>query len=115
MKGQDIANLDLAECLHCLLCALRRLLDHLDDLLELRRSCISNKFIHEALARSDHGTFMPQPRQSDGHLLLVAGAYAISNDIYFVSGSEEIECGLGDANVAFDADDDTGEWTGGIE
>jgi hypothetical protein len=34
VKGQDIANLDLAECLHCLLCALRRLLDHLDDLLE---------------------------------------------------------------------------------
>jgi hypothetical protein len=34
VKGQDIANLDLAECLHCLLCALRRLFDHLDDLLE---------------------------------------------------------------------------------
>jgi hypothetical protein len=34
VKGQDIASLDLAECLHYLLCALRRLFDHLDDLLE---------------------------------------------------------------------------------
>lgn len=58
---------------------------------------------------------MSQPRQSDWYLLLVARAYAISNNIYFVSGSEEVERGLGDADVAFDTDDDARERTGGVE
>jgi hypothetical protein len=56
-----------------------------------------------------------QPRQSDRHFLLVTGAYAVGDDINFVSGSKKIECGLGDANVALDTDDDARERTGGVE
>lgn len=58
---------------------------------------------------------MSQPRQSDGHLLLIAGAYAISDDINLMPRSEKIERSLGDADVAFDADDNAGERTGGVE
>jgi hypothetical protein len=81
----------------------------------LRYTRIPNVFIHEALARSDHGTFVSQPRQSDWHLFLITRAYAISDDIDFVSGPEEVECGLSDADVALDADNNAGERTGGVE
>lgn len=58
---------------------------------------------------------MSQPRQSNRHLLFITRAYAISNDIDPVSGPEEIECGLSDTDVALDADNDAGEWSGGVE
>ena len=58
---------------------------------------------------------MSQSRQRNRHLLFVAAAHAICNDVYFVSGSEEVERGLRDADVAFDTDDDAGERAGGVE
>lgn len=58
---------------------------------------------------------MSQSCQRNGNLLFVAAAHAICDDVHFVSGSEEIERGLSDADVAFDADDDAGEGAGGVE
>lgn len=54
---------------------------------------------------------MPQSGECEWHLFLVAAAYAISDDIDLVAGSEEIKCGLCDTDVAFDADDDSGDGT----
>lgn len=52
---------------------------------------------------------MPQPSERDWDLLLVAAAYAISNDIDLVASSEKINRGLCNADVAFDANDDSGD------
>lgn len=52
---------------------------------------------------------MPQPGQRNWHFLLVAAAYAISDDIDLVTSSEKIDRGLCDADVAFNADDNSGD------
>lgn len=51
---------------------------------------------------------MPQPRQCDWDLLLVATADAVGNDVDFVSSAKKVNGGLRNANVTFDADDDAG-------
>ena len=81
----------------------------------LRRPGIPHQLIHEALAGRHDSAFMPQPRQRNRHFLLVAAALPFRNDIYLVSGLEEIERRLRNADVAFDADDDAGERAGGVE
>jgi hypothetical protein len=50
-----------------------------------------------------------QPRQGNRHLLPVATAHSICDDIYLVTRAEEINGGLCDADVALDAYDDAGE------
>lgn len=114
--------------------ALAAFLDQLDDLLEpmqklavtpdsnsfpyvyvLRRPSIANTLVQKALARCHDGALVPQTRQCDGHFLLVAAAHAVCDDIYLVAGAQEVDGGLRDADVAFNADDDAGEWPGGVE
>jgi hypothetical protein len=58
---------------------------------------------------------MPQPCQRDRHLLLVATAHSIGDDIHLVLGSKEVDGSLCDANVALDADEDAREWAAGIQ
>jgi hypothetical protein len=58
---------------------------------------------------------MPQPRQRNRHFLLVAATHSVRNYIHFVSGPQQVECGLSDADVALDADDYAGERAGGVE
>ena len=58
---------------------------------------------------------MSQSRQCNRHFFFVAAAHAICDDVYFVSGSQEVKRGLRDADVAFDTDDDAGERAGGVE
>jgi hypothetical protein len=78
-------------------------------------SRISHAFIQETFARCHHCTFIPQPRQRDGHLLLVAAAYSVGNHIDSVSGSDEVDSGLCDADMALNAHKDAREWAGGFQ
>jgi hypothetical protein len=50
-----------------------------------------------------------QAGEGNGDLLLVAAADAISDDKHIMSGPQQINRGLRDADVALDADDDAGE------
>jgi hypothetical protein len=81
----------------------------------LRYCCVSHTLIHKALACCHYGPFIPQPRQCNGHLLLVTAAYAIRDDIDLVSSSEEIDGGLCNADVALNANNDAREWAGDIK
>jgi hypothetical protein len=81
----------------------------------LRRPSIPHKLIHKALAGGHNSALMPQPRQRDRHFLPIAAAHSIGYHVYFVAGTEEIECCLSDADMAFDADDDAGEGAGDVE
>lgn len=75
---------------------------------------VLDKLVHEALAGGYDSAFMSQPGQCNWDLLLVAAAHAVGNDVHLVLSPEKIERGLGYADVAFDADDDAGQRSGGV-
>jgi hypothetical protein len=58
---------------------------------------------------------MPQPRQRDGYLLLVAAAHSVGNHIDPVSSSDKVDGGLCDANVALNAHKDARERARGVQ
>jgi hypothetical protein len=58
---------------------------------------------------------VPQPCQRDRHLLLIATAHSIGDDINLVLGSKEVDGSLCDANVALDANEDARERAAGIQ
>jgi hypothetical protein len=127
--------LDLTQRLQRLLRALTAVLDELDNLLEptpkklalvsshhththtqtkylLRPPSTPNTLIQPTLARRHHRPLPPQPRQRNRNFLLITAAHAVRDDVHLVPGAQEVERGLRDADVAFDADDDAGEGTG---
>jgi hypothetical protein len=102
----------LAELLQHLFIARTALLDYLDNLLELGRARVAYALVQPALARAHSGTLMAQPGEGNGHLLLVAAADAVGHDVDHVAVAEQVEGGLSNADVRFDADDDAGEGRG---
>jgi hypothetical protein len=78
-------------------------------------SCVSHAFVHQTFARSHYSTFMPQSRQCDGNLLLVAAANPVCDYIYLVSSSKEVDGGLGNTDVTLNADDDARERAGSFQ
>jgi hypothetical protein len=81
----------------------------------LRGARISHAFVDEAFARGDYRSFVPQSCQRNGDFLLVAAAHSVCDNVDLVSGLEEIDGGLCDADVAFDANDDARERAGDFE
>lgn len=78
----------------------------------LRTPSIANTFIQPALTTRYHGALNPQSCQSDGYLFFITAADTIGDNVDFVTFAEEIEGGLGNANVGFYADYYTGEGVG---
>jgi len=105
-------TLHLTKRLKHLLVACIALLDHLDDLLELSNPRIAHTLIQPTLARAHDGTLVSQARERNGNFFFVAAADAVGDDVDAVAVAEQIEGGLGDADVRFDADDDAGEGRG---
>lgn len=65
---------------------------------------IAEALVHPALARGDGDSWLaPQPVERNADLAPVAGAYAVGNDVGEVAGIAQVEGGLGDADVRFDA------------
>jgi hypothetical protein len=81
----------------------------------LWRPCILHAFIQEALACCHYRPLMPQPCQCNGHLLLIAAAHSIGDDIDLVLGPQEVDGRLCNANVALDANEDARERAVGLE
>ena len=86
----------------------RRLLNNLDNLPKLGHGGIAHNLINPALGGRDDGARSGQPPQRDGDLLGIRGAHGIGQDVNVVPGLEEVEGGLGDADVGLDADDGDG-------
>lgn len=75
----------------------------------LGRSSVAYTFVDDALAGGHDGTLVSQAGKGQGDLFLVAAAHAVGNDVDGVAGSDQINAGLGDTDVALDADDDARE------
>ena len=56
----------------------------------LINSRITHVLIHPTLARRDHSTLSPQPRQGNPSFALVATADTVRNDVDFVSVLKEV-------------------------
>ena len=70
--------------------------------------CVSHNLIQHALTRTHHPTLGHHSAQRDRHLLLVTTTDAVRKHIDPMSGRQQVERGLQNADVRFDPDDDDG-------
>jgi len=87
-------------------CVVLCLLDQARDALEVAVLGVAQQLEQQALARGHNAALARQPGQRHGPLARVAAGHAVLQDVDAVAQPQQIQGGLGDADVGFDADDD---------